>query len=115
MVLTEHLPPTNGLGFKSSGRRHIWVDCWFSPLFRIFFSKNQHFHLLPFDLDHEHRTRFNPMSGKQIPKSGKFLFPESVIRKILPVESEILGFGFRNTAQGIWNSTDDWNPESKLH
>ena len=27
-------------------------------------------------------------------------------------ESEILGFGIRNTAQGIRNPTIDWNPES---
>ena len=33
----------------------------------------------------------------------------------LLVESEILGFGIRNTAQGIRNPTNDWNPESKFH
>ena len=31
------------------------------------------------------------------------------------MESEILGFGLRNTAQGIQNPTNDWNPESKFH
>ena len=34
------------------------------------------------------------------------------------VESGILGFGMRNIAQGIQNSTNDWNsgvPESKFH
>jgi len=55
------------------------------------------------------------MSGKQIPKSEEFLFLESVIRKTLLVESEILGFGIRNIAQGIRNPTIDWNPEYKLH
>ena len=39
--------------------------------------------------------------------------PESV--KFLLVESEILGFGIRNTAQGIRNVTDDWNSESRFH
>ena len=39
--------------------------------------------------------------------------PESV--KFLLVESEILGFGIRNTAQGIRNATDDWNSESRFH
>ena len=39
------------------------------------------------------------------PESGKFLL----------VESGILGFGIRNTAQGIRNPTYDWNPESKFH
>ena len=29
--------------------------------------------------------------------------------KILLVESGILGFGIRKTAQGIWNPTNDWN------
>ena len=33
--------------------------------------------------------------------------------KILLVEFLILGFGIRNTAQGVWNTiTNDWNPES---
>ena len=34
--------------------------------------------------------------------------------KNLPVESGVLGFGIRNTAQGIPNPTNDWNPEFKL-
>ena len=33
--------------------------------------------------------------------------------KILFVESGILGYGIRYTAQGMLNATDDWNPESK--
>ena len=32
--------------------------------------------------------------------------------KFLPVDSEILGFGFRNSAQRIQNLNNDWNPES---
>ena len=36
------------------------------------------------------------------PESGKFLL----------VESGILGFGIRNSDQGIRNPTNDWNPES---
>ena len=31
------------------------------------------------------------------------------------VEYGILGFGIRNTAQGIQNPTNDWNPEFKFH
>ena len=38
-------------------------------------------------------------------ESGKFLL----------VKSGILGFGIRNTAQGIQNPSNDWNPESKFH
>ena len=38
--------------------------------------------------------------------------PEFV--KFLLVESIILGFGIRNTAEGIRNSNGDWNPESKF-
>ena len=49
--------------------------------------------------------------------SGKGNFylwnPES--GKILLVESGFLGFGIRNTAQRIRNSTNDWNPESTSH
>ena len=41
------------------------------------------------------------------PESGKFCSWN--IKK-----SGILGFGMRNTAQGIRNPTNDWNPESKL-
>ena len=36
-------------------------------------------------------------------------------QRVLLVESGILGFGIRNTAQVIRNPTYDWNPESKLH
>ena len=35
--------------------------------------------------------------------------------KNLHVESGILSFGIRNTAQRIRNPTNDWNPESKFH
>ena len=35
--------------------------------------------------------------------------------KILLMESGLLGFGIRNTAQGIRNPTDDWEAESKFH
>ena len=35
--------------------------------------------------------------------------------KSLIVESGILGFGIRNTAQGIRNITNDCNPESKVY
>ena len=41
--------------------------------------------------------------------------PHSGIREILLVEMEILGFGIRNTAQGIRNYTNDYriqNPSS---
>ena len=31
------------------------------------------------------------------------------------VDSGILGFGIWDTAQGIRNPTDDWNPESRLY
>ena len=46
-----------------------------------------------------------PWKGTRIPVSVK----------VLPVESRILGFGIRNTAQGIQNSCNDWNPESNFH
>ena len=46
-----------------------------------------------------------PCNGIPIPESGKFL----------PMESGILGFGIRNTAQEIRNPTNDWNPESAFY
>ena len=46
-----------------------------------------------------------PCNGIRIPECGKFLF----------MESGILGFGIRNTAQGIRNHTNDCNLESKFY
>ena len=57
-------------------------------------------------------TDYHRMSG--IPEFGKFLLVKSRIQQIFAVESRILGFGIWNTAQGIWNLTVDWNPESKF-
>ena len=37
------------------------------------------------------------------------------IQQSFAVESGILGFGIRDTAQEIRNPTNDWNPESKFH
>ena len=52
----------------------------------------------------------------RIPESGKVLLQVgSGIHHIFTVKSGILDFGIRNTAQGIWNPTNDWNPESKFH
>ena len=48
-------------------------------------------------------------------ESDKILLLESWIWEILLLESGILGSGIRNTAQGIRNPTNDWNPESKFH
>ena len=98
MVLTEHLPPTNGLGFKSCGRRHMWVDCWFSPLFRIFFflKKINTFTYSRLILIMNARTRFNPMSAKQIPKSAIRGIFVSGIRN-----PENFACGIRNP--GLWN------------
>ena len=45
------------------------------------------------------------MQGNWIPELGK----------ILLVESVILGFGFRSTAQEIRNPANDLNPESGIH
>ena len=43
--------------------------------------------------------------GIRIPEPGKFLLKKSGIPS----------FGIQNTAHGIYNTTNDWNPESKLH
>ena len=49
---------------------------------------------------------FVPCKGIRIPQFGKTL---------LIMESGILCFGTRNTAQRIRNPTNDWNPEPKFH
>ena len=41
----------------------------------------------------------------RIPECGEFLL----------VESGILGFGIRNSASRIQNTTNDWNLESKFY
>ena len=46
---------------------------------------------------------------------GNFCLWKPESGKHLHVESKILGFAILNTAQGIWNPTNDWNPESKFH
>ena len=46
-----------------------------------------------------------PCSWIRIPDLGQFLL----------MDSGILGFQFRNTAQGILNPTNSCNPESKFH
>ena len=50
-----------------------------------------------------------------IPESGKFLPVESRIGENFLMESEILDFGIQKTAQGINNSTNNGNPESKFY
>ena len=57
----------------------------------------------------------SPCKGICIPESSKFLLVESEIRENLLVESRILGFGIRDTARGIRNPTNDWNPKSTFH
>lgn len=45
---------------------------------------------------------FTPCKGIQIPESAKFL----------PLDSGILDFRIRNSAQGVQNPDNDWNPKS---
>lgn len=52
-------------------------------------------------------------SGFQNPGIFFLWNPES--GNVLLVEFGILGFGIRNTVQGIRNPTDDCNPESRFH
>ena len=69
-----------------------------------------------------YRTKFACSAVKDYIFQGNFLHRRSghVIRllefeEFWPVESGILGFGFRFSALGIRNSAYDWNPESKFH
>ena len=46
--------------------------------------------------------------------TGSFCLWNLKSGEIWVVESWILGFGIQNTAHGIQNPTDDWNPESRI-
>ena len=61
------------------------------------------------------RNRIFALSGSRslLALCKEIHIPES--KEFLPVESGILGFEIRNSAQGIRNPTTDWNPESKFH
>ena len=59
--------------------------------------------------------QFTPHKGIWIPESVQCLLLKSKFLKIVLVEYGILGFGIQNTAQGIRNPTNDWNPEFKFH
>ena len=53
----------------------------------------------------------------RIPETGNFLLVESgILEVIFLMESGILTFGIRNTAQGIRNPLESstWNPESTV-
>ena len=78
----------------------------------------------------EKNSDITPRKEIQILESGNVLLVEYRILEISLVETRILGFGIRNTAQGIWiepsigfrnqRSTDKypesstWNPESTV-
>ena len=76
--------------------------------------------LLPkFNVQYKHQCNVGSApckaKGIRIPDSEKFCVWNAESRKILLVESRTMGFGIRNTAQGIHNLTNDWNLESKFH
>ena len=58
---------------------------------------------------------FAQCKGIRFLGSRKFLVLQSGVQKFFAVESGILGFGNRSTAQRIRNPTNDWNPESNFH
>ena len=58
------------------------------------------------------KTKFALFKGLR--NSAKFWFWNPESEKNLLVESWILDFGIRNTAQGIRNPTNDLNPKSKF-
>jgi len=53
-------------------------------------------------------TQWNPVSG-----TLEIVAVNSGIQPFFAAKSEILGFGIRNTAQGIPDPSNDCNPESK--
>ena len=66
---------------------------------------NQFWLLFSLDLEFVTNLRVAPCNGVLIPDSWKSWL----------VESGIMCFGIRNTAQEIRNPTNDWNPEFKFH
>ena len=52
---------------------------------------------------------------KEIQDPGNFCFWTLESQKVLLMESGILVFGIRNTAQGIRNPVNDWFSESKFY
>ena len=58
---------------------------------------------------------FAPCKAIWIPESKSFLTVESGIQQTFIVESGILRFGIRNTAQAIRNTAKDWNKNSRFH
>ena len=69
----------------------------------------------PHDLNAWNRLEVARCDGIRIPESKKVSLVGSRIWENLLVESQILDFGIRNTAQGIGNPTDNCNLESKFH
>ena len=61
------------------------------------------------------KNLFTSCKGIWIPECRKFLLVESRIWENLLVESGILGFGIRNTAQGIRNPANFLDPESNFN
>ena len=49
------------------------------------------------------------------PDNFSFFFFNPETGKFLLVESQILGFRIPNTAQGVWNPTNEWSLEFKFH
>ena len=64
--------------------------------------------------DKEKRRRLNrPSKRIRIKKSRKFLLVvETRMGESFLVETGILGFAIRETAEGIRNPTNDWNPRT---
>ena len=74
--------------------------------------------LSKFNIQYKHQCNVGSAAckakGIRIPDSEKFCFWNAESGKILLVESRTMGFGIRNTAQGIHNHTNDWNPEIQV-
>ena len=63
-----------------------------------------------------HVTFFASCKVIQFQESGEFLIVACRICETdSPVDCGILGFEIRNSAKGIKNPVNDWNPESKFH
>ena len=91
------------------------IDVFATFLLRYFFTQITTLHLQQCQMRYRKnwRDRVGYYATEQWIKSLEQSTPKS--REFLLLESGIPGLGIRNTARGIQNPTNNWNPESKVH
>ena len=100
-------------GKTARGWGREWeLSLFLSSSFLVIISRSLISSHTPHDLNAGNRIEVAWCNGIRIPESKKVLLVGSRIWQNFLVESQILGFGIRNTAQGIRNPTNNCNLES---